>query len=487
VKVRGIVYASLLAAVLLTWCGRAEAVIKVEMPVAKMFKTSKAVLIGEVVGVTAANRVVDVKVVATLKGKSADERFRVQIAAPAKLIEQVAPGGAVVLMVGKAKGGGVAVLHVADTWLLAKLLPNSKPQAWRTVGGHDAKQAFPGRTAALVRILKQLQAGEAPLLDRVEGNFFRGRVRKLAKLGVVKPTSLTAADIDGDGKVDLLVGTGGGVRLLLAAGDAFQDATVKWGLVGAAGPLVAAADTDGDGKVDLWLGQTLLLNRGKKFVAGPDLKLPGIVTGALIDLTSDGKADAAALTSDGKLIAFKNPGAANKPWPRQADKALWKTSPPATAATMGQWGDDDGHYLIVVRGGLVTRQALGTGARAPADYERLTGTKIGAHHKAHSDGLKNAAIAAVNANGDKRPDLLIVAKGGNLLLVNRGFGAFLVDPGAAAPRKGHPMPFELTRPTLWAAADRNADGRDELLVLTADGQLWAIDNPAPAGNALKTP
>ena len=499
-KPRRLVSASLSGAILLAWCVPAAAVIKVEMPVSKMFETSRAVLVGEVTGVTAANRVVDVKVIATLKGKQIGERFRVQIATPAKLIEQVSPGRPVALMVGKAKGGSVAVVHVADTWLLAKLLPGSKPQAWRTVGVHDAGQAFPGRTVALVRILKDIKAGRTRLLDKVEQKFFRGGVREVVKLDVVKPRSLAAADVDGDKKPDLLIGAARGVRLFLAAGAGFKDATAKWGLAGSTGAFRASGDTNGDGRADLWVGETLWLNDGRRFAPGARLKLPDKAKplgAALTDVTGDGKPDAVVLLTGGQLITFKNPGAAGKAWPRQPGKALWKAGRAAVAAAFGDWGDSGRPHVMVVRPDGPARYALGADGGPPADYRRLTGTRLGAHHKAHRDGLKNVRATAINVNGDKRPDLFIVATGGGLLLVNRGFGAFLVDPeagGAVMPHGRRPLPFKLTPTTLWTAADMYADGWDDLLVLTDDGRLYEVDNPpparpppaGPAGNALKT-
>ena len=61
----------ILIAVVMLWpAGRASAVIQVKMPVSKIYGTSKAVYIGTVTGVTAANRLVDVKITGSLKGES---------------------------------------------------------------------------------------------------------------------------------------------------------------------------------------------------------------------------------------------------------------------------------------------------------------------------------------------------------------------------------------------------------------------------------
>jgi hypothetical protein len=76
--------------------------------------------------------------------------------------------------------------------------------------------------------------------------------------------------------------------------------------------------------------------------------------------------------------------------------------------------------------------------------------------------------------------MIVVGDAGNLVLVNRGFGAFLIDPDAGRPLAGEgdkALPAKLTPATAWATADLSGDGTDEVLVLTDDGRLLAIDNP----------
>ncbi len=137
-----------------------RAVINIDMPIEKIFAAVKAVAIGTVTAVSAENRVIDLKTTATLKGAPVGETFRVQIAAPAALIAKMAADQPLILMTGEDFGKPVALIHAADTWLLAELLPASKIPAWRVIQAHDAKRSFNGTTADLVKVLTALKTGK---------------------------------------------------------------------------------------------------------------------------------------------------------------------------------------------------------------------------------------------------------------------------------------------------------------------------------------
>lgn len=477
---RSLLAAAVLAGLALAGIPSAQAVIKVEFPVSKMYDTSQAVIIGTVAAANPDNRVVDVTVTGAAKGDAGGDRLRIQIVNPPELIKQAAPGSPLVLFVAKERGGAMALLHLADTWLMANRVPGSDPPAWRVVQPHDAKQSFPGRTAALVRLVEAIKAGRPAMLNHFDPEVFRGGVRQLAALGVAKPTFLVAADLSGDKKPDLVVGTADGARLFLAAGAAFEDATAARGLAGAAGSCAAAADADGDGHVDLLLGRTLWMNDGQKFTQASaalgDGPPPAAV--ALADVTGDAKPDAVLLLANGQVLTFENPGGPDKPWRPLPAKTLWQDAAVPVAAEFGDWGDDGRPCLLVVRAGAVTRYALDADGPTPADFERLTGTPFTEGHKAHLGRLEKVAAVRVDSNGDRRPDFLLVAETG-MLLVNRGFGAFFANAEAGQTLVSHEsyqVPFDPLPPTRWAAADLHGDGLPDLVVLTEDGRLFEVGN-----------
>jgi hypothetical protein len=138
----------------------ARAVINLDMPLSKIFASVKAVAVGTVTAINAENRLIDLKTTTMLKGANVGETFRVQIAAPAALIAKVAVDQPLVLMTGEDLGKPVALIHVADTWLLAEFLPASKTPAWRVIQAHEAKRSFAGSTAELVKALTALKSGK---------------------------------------------------------------------------------------------------------------------------------------------------------------------------------------------------------------------------------------------------------------------------------------------------------------------------------------
>ena len=138
----------------------APAVINLDMPISKIYESVKSVAVAAVTSVNAENRVIDLKTTELLKGAPVGETFRVQIAAPAELIQKVSAGLPLVIMTGEDLGKPVALIHLADTWLLAEFLPASKTPAWRVIQAHDAKRSFSGTTAELVKVLARLKAGK---------------------------------------------------------------------------------------------------------------------------------------------------------------------------------------------------------------------------------------------------------------------------------------------------------------------------------------
>lgn len=148
----------LAAALLVLSAATAPALININLPIAKIYESVKAVAVASVVSVNPENRVIELKTSEQLKGAPVGETFRVQIAAPAELIAKIATGQPLVIMVGEDLGKPVALIHVADTWLLAEALPAATTPAWRVLQAHDAKRSFSGTTAELVKVLAGLKS-----------------------------------------------------------------------------------------------------------------------------------------------------------------------------------------------------------------------------------------------------------------------------------------------------------------------------------------
>jgi hypothetical protein len=453
------------------------AVVKVELPVATRYKFSRSVVIGQVTGVNPGMGVVEVTTSQNLKGEAAP-KFRIQILKPQELIKSVAVGQPVVVF-----SKETASIQIADTWLSAELFPGKEPPVWRaTQEDLQAKPSFPGTTAALVRVLQEMKAGKSTLLDAFEGKLFTGGAKEIAKLDVAKPTFLLSVDVNGDGKPGLIVGSAQGVKLFLATADTYTDATAKWGLAGAAGSSASAGDVNGNGKSSLLIDKTLYLNDGQKFTAAPqafaiDGSAP-VMASALAKITGGNHADAALLLSDGRLLVFKN-GSPLGAWTKEVDRKLIASGAAPQAAVFGDFAGDGRLAVMVAQDNSLMRFVV-KGDTPPADFGRLTGDAL-EKIKALAGGLKNAVLTGIDVNGDHRPDLLLTCDGASVVLINRGFGMYLVDAEAAREFNaagGNGLPFPLNAIRARCAVNSNPDRPEDLLVLSDDGRLFLVGNPS---------
>jgi hypothetical protein len=125
---------------------------------------------------------------------------------------------------------------------------------------------------------------------------------KLASQGIVPQQEILAADLNGDGKPDVVAGLAGGVAVLLNNGDGTLASPIIYNIGSSGGVLaVAAIDLNQDGKLDIVgftdnpAGLHIFLNRGNGFFL-PDSPLPlgfrakSMATG---DFNGDGRVDVA--------------------------------------------------------------------------------------------------------------------------------------------------------------------------------------------------
>ncbi len=497
---RRLIICAAIAAAMLSHLGQAVAVINVAYPLSKMMETNRAVLIGTISNISASNRVVDVKVVEAVKGESPAEVLRFQLLAPAGLIEQAKAGAAAVVFISKGAPGvpatapQKAMLHLADTWLLCTPIETAKSPAWRVEQLYQqGTQAFPGRSAALAQALRDAKAGKPGLLDKCDHKPFSGGVKELGKLDVRNANFILAADVNGDKKPDLLVNSpASGAQVFLAGADGkYREPSKAWCPFGVVSLYAAFGDVNGDGKPDFLQSGTIWLNTGAGFAATKATMETPIkvrpLAAALADVNADGRADAIILAASGELRVYENPGNTNGPWKALPPRMVWTGGEAPAFATIGDFGDDARPYILAIWPGRAARLGIAADSPASTKYEAMTGEPLTKHHKAYKDGLTNIQAAQIDVNGDGRRDLFIQADGGGLMMINRGYGAFMVDPGGGGDAFGgkagdsRKLPFTLTPQTPWTSADLDGDKCEDLLILTPDGALYQVSNPASAG------
>ncbi len=422
------------------------AVVKVKVPLPGIYRSAETVAIGQVQSQD--GTLLNVSVT-PLKGRTPQE-LKVHFTRHWLIAKTARKGTSVVLFQNERRNKRAeSLLHVADTWFVASPVDGGWTVKERYV---DGKTSFPGRTAALVQLVDDIAADRPNILNASNRTYLDGKLQNVGELPLQHPRWAIARDVTGDDEIDLLIGTKETVMLFAKAKDGYEKTA---SIPVADSPYHASNDRD------LLIGGAVWAVNKTSFVKQrTSFRLP---TGPPLVAAFDGK-DVVHLTRTGEQR--RNQGVLR----------LWPATSPASNAVIGNFGGDKKQYVLVVRESGITRYGL-DGKAPSADFERLTGVHLQRYYERYRKGLGSPRVLKLDVNGDQRDDALVVCETGGLLLINRGYGAFLVDykaAGAIAPRKRDGKAFCLRKDMAWAAADVDGDGSDDLVILTAKGELLTL-------------
>jgi hypothetical protein len=338
-------------------------------------------------------------------------------------------------------------------------------------------------------------------------------------------------DFNKDGRMDIYACSAAGDRLYMQTSPlVFTDCTKELGLAGAASTSVNVADIDGDGRADLLL-DGVIWKQGADGHFSKTKLLPAptkhkILCSVFADINGDGYPDVLVSYRDGGIALYLNPGVKGGPF-IDATKAAGLDKPECGAGgtgwlMVGDWNNDGHPAIFYSSGGGFLLVQNKTGFFCPADAQMgfdfktgegeagLTGAGcFGAVWKNDRQDLvfpldtgltilvndngevfngasygnelqlltsEQLPMIAEDLNADGNVDLFVGSRGGNpnTYYVNRGYGTFMI------PARYKPTVFPGTahQSGAWgiAAGDVNGDGANDLLLGGVDGDLTLIVN-----------
>ena len=309
-----------------------------------------------------------------------------------------------------------------------------------------------------------------------------------------QPAGVMAVDVNGDGKPDLIVVNDGGntVSVLLnttAPGATTPSFAAQQTFATGNNPVgVTAADLNGDGKPDLIVTNSsdfsvsVLLNTTApgsataSFAAQQTLPTAsGPISVTAADINGDGKPDLIVANSGSNSLSvevnFTPPGATTLEFSGRQDFATGNQPFSVTTADVNGDGKPD---LISANSGDNTVSVL-LNTTAPG-----SGIASFATQQTFATGIAPNLVIATDVNGDGKPDLITANVGDNTVSVLLNTTA----PGAATPSFATQHTFGTgDEPGALAAADLNGDGKPDLMVANINDNTVSVllnTMPAPA-------
>jgi len=279
--------------------------------------------------------------------------------------------------------------------------------------------------------------------------------------------SIAAADVDGDGDLDVLLGNDGSPsRVLLNAGDGTFPTSIELPGGNAYTWSIAAADVDGDGDLDVLLGHEgspsrVLLNAGGGTFP-TSIELPGGSTESTNSIT------AADVDGDGDLdVLLGNEGSPSRVL-LNAGGGTFPTSIELPGGSADTWSmaaadvDGDGDLDVLLgNSGSPSRVLLNAGdGTFPTSIELPGGSAM------------TRSIAAADVDGDGDLDMLLGNFGFSRVLLNAGDGTFPTSielPGGS----------EIANTWSIAAADVDGDGDLDVLLGNREQSASSVTSRTP--------
>ncbi len=311
------------------------------------------------------------------------------------------------------------------------------------------------------------------------------------------PFSVTTADVNGDGKPDLVVANGNDntVSVLLnttAPGTTSPSfATQQTFAVGNTPESVTVADVNGDGKPDLIVANafggsvSVLLNTtpaptttfdGNSFATQQTFATGGNPFSVTVaDVNGDGKPDLiVANATDNTVSVLPNttaPGAITASFSTQQTFATGTSPESVIAADVN--GDGLPDLIVANEGDSTVSVLLNTttpGAITPSFSTQQT----------FATGANPSSVTLADVNGDGQPDLIVANAGPNTVSVLLNTTA----PGATTPSFAPQQTFAVgNTPLSVTVADVNGDGKPDLIVANeADNTVSVLLNITTPGS-----